>query len=677
MLKKIIAVVLTTIAFNANAQEFLGMSTGNFAGITGVHMQPASIADSRYSFDLNLSSIDLGFRSNFVGLDRTFAIKNRFKFGGFADYYDFRNKVLTSTPLAAGQKAYAEINNTVQAPFSFMLTTSRKSAIALNIRSRTAFAVDGLDNNLAQLLYSANATPALYGTPVNANGLKINGASWADVGLTYARTLVNANKHFVKMGITGKYLGGVSSVNMEFDKLQITPNTQGNLSFNTQGTAVQYARSETSFNVATAGFKNREASSFGGDIGLVYEFRGRIGKYKVAAEKENGDLKIKTRRDKNKYNLKLGAALLDVGRLTFKSAPNARNFTINNTLDLTNTGINNQATFDNYIKSNVNYVTTNVAEYTLALPTTLSLQADLHVLKGLYVNGMWNKPFTLLNDNTTYRAYTPEFYAVTPRWESRALGLYVPVIFPQDRDMTIGATLRVGPVFAGTTNIATLFKQTSINEGNIHAGVKLPFAYGKPSKAFKKLSDMRKKISGPVAPEENADAPILDLDKTINTNDDRTAELEEQLRMAEQRAAEAEQKAAEAEERARNMKATVIRDTVMVKDPKTGKTTQVVVEKDEPETPAKKEEKKVIIKKEMQTKKMDVENGSQPVRIIINNYNAPAPKKEGAATQDQTEEDIEKQIEMLRKKIELKEKMLNELKDGDQGCIELKKKFLA
>jgi hypothetical protein len=671
-MKQILSVLLfTQAAFTLQAQDFLGLSTGNYAGVTGVHMQPASIADSRYSFDLNLTSIDLGFRSNFVGLDRTFAVKNKFNFKGFNDYYDFRNKVLTNTPLTGATKGFTEINNTIQSPLSFMLTTSRKSAIALNMRSRTTFAMGGLNNQLANLLYSANANSSAYGSTIVADGLKVNGASWADIGVTYSRVLLDANKHFFKAGITGKYLAGISSVIMSFDQLSVTPNSQGVLAFNTGASAVQYARSETSFNVATAGFRNREASSFGGDIGLVYEFRGRVAKFKVAKETETGTLKIKKRRDVNKYSLKLGAALLDVGRLTFKSAPDAKNFTINKTLDLTNTGINNQATFDNYIKSNVAYTTANLAEYTLALPTTLSLQADLHLLKGFYVNGMWNKPFTMLNDNATYRSYTPEFYAVTPRWESRFIGLYVPVLLPKDRKMTIGTTLRVGPAFVGTTNITTLFKQTSINEGNIHAGVKLPFAYGKPSKAFKKLGEMRKKLAAADAAKvgEVADTNAA-LDLNLGSTD---SDMQERLRMAEERATEAEQKIEELNaQKALDEASRAAAEAGKEVKEDTKKEITVDINKDEDaKKEGKKEDKKVI--KKIMTKQMDVENGTQPVRIIINNYNAPAPAKDGA----EKEEDIQEQIEMLRKKIELKEKMLNELKDGDQGCIELKKKFIA
>lgn len=46
-------IVFAILSFHySHAQGFTGINTGNYAGITGVMLQPASIVDSRFKFDI-------------------------------------------------------------------------------------------------------------------------------------------------------------------------------------------------------------------------------------------------------------------------------------------------------------------------------------------------------------------------------------------------------------------------------------------------------------------------------------------------------------------------------------------------------------------------------------------------------------------------------------------------
>ena len=59
----------------AYSQDFLGLSTGNYSGITGVMLQPASIVDSRFKFDINLFSTGVNYSNNYFMLDRNVILK--------------------------------------------------------------------------------------------------------------------------------------------------------------------------------------------------------------------------------------------------------------------------------------------------------------------------------------------------------------------------------------------------------------------------------------------------------------------------------------------------------------------------------------------------------------------------------------------------------------------------
>ncbi len=660
-MKKILSLSLSLLALTqTKAQDFLGISTGNYAGITGVHIQPASIADSRYQFDLNLTSFSLGYKSNFVAFDRSYAVNQRFKLNGFNDFYDFRKKALSKVVLADGQKGYADITNTVQIPMSFMLTTSKKSAIALNIRSRTAFAMQNLPSQMTDLLFDIQPTTTVFNKAMNADGLSIRGVSWLDVGATYARVLVNSGQHFIKAGVTGKYIGGLSSAYLIADKLNVYAASPDSVYLNSNNTYVQYGHSPTNFNVRPENFRP-DASSFGFDAGVVYEFRGRISNFTMGKYNDAGEVVTKQRRDKNKYTFRLGASILDAGTMTFTSADKAKDFKVANGYNFNNTGINSVETFDNFVSSKISAYDPNAkTTHSIALPTVYNLQADLHILKGLYVNGMMQKAFTQLNSGTTFRTYTPEFIAVTPRFETRAFGLYVPFVQNNQKDWNIGTSLRLGPVFVGTNNLATLFKTTAIQEADIHAGLKLPLGFGRPSKTFEKLKNLRKQITADTVVETNTvlinKAEEKITNNSIVVDNTKIAELEAKLADAEAKLkiatanmtnAEMAEKLAEAEAK---LKAAQL----------------------EMEAAKKAETKKPAAATTNNT-------DSKPTQIIINNYNSPVGAPHQTINVDENgAQDIDAQIEELRKKIELKEKLLKELKNKDNtsGCIELKKKWL-
>ena len=52
-----------------SAQSYLGIVNSNYAGVTGMELQPASIVDSRYRFDISLFGLSSTIANNYVGLE--------------------------------------------------------------------------------------------------------------------------------------------------------------------------------------------------------------------------------------------------------------------------------------------------------------------------------------------------------------------------------------------------------------------------------------------------------------------------------------------------------------------------------------------------------------------------------------------------------------------------------
>lgn len=477
-MKKILLIgALITTTHNLFSQDYLGLSSGNYGGIQSVMLQPANVADNRYQFEINLVSTSLNFHNNYVGISRKFFTQNFFSFKGYENFGDFKRKELVKDNYLT-ENVFLKANNRINFP-SLLLTTGKNSGIALNIQSRTGISMDNLNPDLAEQAYDEWKNPNLYGKNFVTDGLDINGLNWIEIGFTYGRVLLNNENHFLKAGITAKYLGGVSSFYLHSDRLTARADNDSILYL--QAPEVEYGHSATNI---SAGFNSSfrpDASAFGFDMGLVYEFRGQIDKFKFLKYDDAYNLKVAKRRDRNKYTFKVGVSLLDIGKFNFKSTPEARNFSINDQININNINIKNLKDLDAVIAEHGTY-TSGAKEFSVALPTAFSAQLDVHLYKGFYINGMMYKPVKAFNNNTDLRVNTPDYYAVTPRWESKIAGVYIPIGINSRNEISAGATLRVGPVFLGTSNLYSMLRKDNIKRADIQVGLKIPLAFGKPSK---------------------------------------------------------------------------------------------------------------------------------------------------------------------------------------------------
>src|SRR5258706_2005162 len=83
-MKKII-LLLAAISFGANlfAQEMLGIANSNYAGVSGMHLNPSTIVDSRLKFDFNLITYGISFDNDYLYIP-----KADLKFFGFRNIGD-------------------------------------------------------------------------------------------------------------------------------------------------------------------------------------------------------------------------------------------------------------------------------------------------------------------------------------------------------------------------------------------------------------------------------------------------------------------------------------------------------------------------------------------------------------------------------------------------------------
>ena len=458
-------------SFNSKGQYYLGFHSSNWAGIASVHMQPADIVDSRLKFDAVLIGWDFQFANSYVGIDR-WAL---FNWGTFNDP-DFKNKYLKE--FVGQQESHNVYFSTQWHLPSFMITLSEKDAIGFSGRPRLMLNIDDIDEPLARQIYRSLRDSINWHVRFQDDNISVQFNSWVEYGVTYGRVFYDEGQHFVKAAGTLKLLQGLGSAYLFIRNFDYNFLHEDTLSvFQTE---VSYGHS-TNFEWDLKSFRYRFEAypTLGGDIGIVYEWRPNYEKYKYDMDGKTG----LWRRDMNKYRIKVGVALTDIGRMRYKKAPLSANFKA----DVRNWYINPLDTiktvrqWDQVIEKMFKYEK-DEGFYKMSLPTALNTQVDVRLTEGLAVN---LTAFWAFNKGTKDidKTHFMTTYTLTPRAENAWFGVYVPVNYiPDYTDLNIGFGLRLGPFVFGSYDLLGQLLGTSqyIRGLSWYGMTKIPIPYGPP-----------------------------------------------------------------------------------------------------------------------------------------------------------------------------------------------------
>jgi hypothetical protein len=481
----------------ASAQDLPGFRTSNYSGVNGVFYNPASIADSRYRWDVNLFSVNVQAGSE----------KASFKLSNISKAFDGDSAISAQlfgkeNGIANGIAALA-----VHGP-SVMFNAGKKFSFALSARSRVVTNFNDVDGKLVKKILDTDVNdPTLPYTIATGKNMRLNATGWTDFGATIAREIFDHGKHFLKGGLTLKYLAGTGNAYININKFQgaidadftaqdvYLHNTTGHIGMAFSGVKTDDFQVDdlTKFN----------ASGFGGDLGLVYEYRPDYDKYRDNPERWNNTA--------CKYLLKVGVSLLDVGRLRF--SPDAQR---SGAYDIGITGAekyyvkNNleDISLDNYnatFKSQPAFFTATPAEspdgkYSVSLPTTLQVDVDYHAYKGWYVN-LASQLALSSNETKPYNSAYYNSFTLTPRMEGSKIGVYVPLNYNELTKFNAGLGMRLGPVFFGSGSILNMLFGSS-KQVDAHFGIRFGSLKKKPKKveAVPAATEPAVPLAPPVAP---------------------------------------------------------------------------------------------------------------------------------------------------------------------------------
>lgn len=494
-----------------HSQEFLPALNDNYMGINQALLQPASIADSRFKVDINFLGFSTDVYNDMLRINPMDFVKNN-----YSDYWEDYNY----TGSVNGRDKNAIASQSALMP-GFMVTLSPKHALGFTYRARNIMNFDDISEPLARSFVKQYELSEHWNQWYYDKELRAINHMFADYGLTYAREIIDLDKHYLKGGVTLKLLQGLAAAQIQASDYYYYLYRQANeesaeyISINSP--FVEYGVSgnwnwgseENGRYPGDFDYKFIGKPSVGLDLGVVYEFRPEREKYYYDMDGEYG----LDRLDQNKYLLKVGFSVLDIGRLRYDKEYLSRNFSAGFTPDYLqryNSG-NNAIPFNtswmeiggekfgvppwvNFSDSldrredlghGVSWAPENEGSFKIKLPTAISLQVDYHVVKGLYVN---LTTYTALHQSLKNpgNSHYMSNYSITPRYEHKWFSVMVPVQYNQFDRMDIGLGIRAAFLYMGMNNLFNAIFGGDMFGTGIYMGLKIPIWYGKPPKDFDK-----------------------------------------------------------------------------------------------------------------------------------------------------------------------------------------------
>ena len=288
--------IFCCLVWVCSAQEQLGLRTENYSGINSILLNPANNLTSPFQWDIN-----------FVG-GGAFIDNN---FGGFrnASLGDLRNArgedILLATDFPSDQQfpsgaVVFDFEEPGKEKFGLGVTNIMGPAFMLNFEQHSF----GLFTNF-RAIGGGHQIPAVLGyydyRSVTANQdfevspSNVSGMVWSEFGLNYAYKAKTTNGQ-VGIGFNIRYLQGYESFFIKNNtNLRITKLQRDSLTFQ-NGADIDFGFTSSSLDEEDVNLQ-KNGTGFGIDLGLTF----------ATPEYQDG------------YGLKLGLAILDIGRIKFNS----------------------------------------------------------------------------------------------------------------------------------------------------------------------------------------------------------------------------------------------------------------------------------------------------------------------------------------------------------------------
>ena len=449
-MKKIIICLFVLQILPMTAQEhFSGITTSKRVGILSGGINPSEFANLSSKIEINLFASSFNVSNNKVG---------------FKDIINGNN---IENLIFAGNDP---VNFSIDAQFAGPSVAIKALGWGFGISTKSfvkANIID-VDPNLGDAVTNNGISSILAQTIISNNyNQRLNTTAWGEIGFSAARQIFANKLHKLNGGITLKLLFPGAYANIGAGNFKGTITQQPNGLF--------LSDAKASLNIAYSG-------SLSGNYNNVSDYTSNLfGSLNGMATDIGFDYQFLPS-GKN-YRLKVGAAIKNMGSMTFKGNNNyATDYSLTiPAATLLEPGFNlNKLDNAESIKdiekilkdNNVITSTPQKNDFKVKLPTVLNLYADVNIVPKLNVTLFLQQKMN--NNNANDQITSQNSFSVTPRINLGFFEAYIPVGFNEISGTTGGLGFRLGGFFLGSNSIITALTNDS-KQADIYFGTRFGF----------------------------------------------------------------------------------------------------------------------------------------------------------------------------------------------------------
>ncbi|MES2892466.1 MAG: hypothetical protein V4725_10650 [Bacteroidota bacterium] len=434
------------------AQNYQAIHGSSYAGSLGIANNPASILHVPYAWDITPASLQFKQATNAFRITK----------------YSF---------LSGPGAAEIESTNGTFKRFVYANQDLRLLNARITLNSKLAIA---LGANLRNYQYASTSTSNWQDTTfymgeymkINLEHLPLSGevraTSWAELYASVSHIILDKGNWLLNAGVTLKLnrtlVGGyMRTSDLHYD--QVSDNNGSYYLLKSGNLQYGYSRN---FDVLDTNKTNRQnkrdflsdpSYSVGADFGIEY--------IRLAPEDMEEQSAFA-------YQTKLGISLLDVGRNRFKYGSSSR-VVVAGRAGITDTIINNKFvgvnsfdSFNDSIAGLAQSFTELNGQFSVYMPARLVVNLDQHITQNFFINAEVTIQLSALVNKNVIAIRDMNLAALTPRWEMKAVGVYLPIVYNTRKQLWVGGAFKAGPVLFGTHNLANLFAKNQTQNGGLY-----------------------------------------------------------------------------------------------------------------------------------------------------------------------------------------------------------------
>jgi hypothetical protein len=439
---------------NGYTQNYYALQGSNYAGSLGIGNNPASIVNTPWKWDLTLFGVQKKNATNSVIIHNWSLFGNpkkseySFKEGDFRRYaYDDVNVNLLNTRIALNRRQVI--------------------GFGLNLREYTQASTGPINfvdtlKATADFFDLGNYNRKLHGDLIHA--------AWLEFFVTWAQTMWDNTDSRLNAGITAKLSRGISGAYANILNGSVGQAIHNNeYVYTMQDVFAQYGYSsnydtwqkDKSTGKNIKDFLTHTQAGISFDLGVEYIIKSQ---------------QIPTVFDDDNYydyDWKIGLSLLDIGFNQFKYGINSRKLSgfqdniTDTVLDVQFQDISKLQDFNDRLPGIIKDIHQPTGTFHVVDPMRLVLNVDHYISGAWYINGNASLNLSSLSGKQN-RLTELNMLTVTPRWETRQFGFYLPVQFNTKDNLWVGGAVKLGPLLLGLHNWATVFSKNKMQNGGAY-----------------------------------------------------------------------------------------------------------------------------------------------------------------------------------------------------------------